>query len=190
MLTGNHHTLFQRPFRANRLAMAAEPLETAPIVDFETIDRLRPTLGKIVVASGGFDPVHPGHASNLLEAKKLGDTLIAVVNGDAFLRAKKGKAFQDLKTRCQIVSFLRGVDYVVPFEIENDQTVVVALQKLRPHIFAKGGDRSAPEKVPEWKTCTDLGIEMVFGVGLRKDWSSSDFLKEWGEFWARKTPAK
>jgi D-beta-D-heptose 7-phosphate kinase/D-beta-D-heptose 1-phosphate adenosyltransferase len=163
--------------------MASIPLETAPIVDFADIDRLRPSLGKIVVASGGFDPLHPGHASNLLESKALGDTLVVVVNGDAFLRAKKGKAFQDLKTRCQIVSFVRGVDYVVPFEIEGDSTVCVALRELKPHVFAKGGDRSAPHLVPEWAVCQEIGTEIVFGVGAKKEWSSSDFLKEWGEFW-------
>src|SRR5215471_14331164 len=112
--------------------MVAKNMEPAPIVDFAAIERLRPTLGRIVVASGGFDPLHPGHASNLLESKGLGDTLIAVVNGDSFLKNKKGKAFQDLTTRCQIVSFLRGVDFVVPFEIENDQTVCEALRQLRP----------------------------------------------------------
>jgi D-beta-D-heptose 7-phosphate kinase/D-beta-D-heptose 1-phosphate adenosyltransferase len=164
--------------------MPSEPLRPAEIVDFAAIDRLRPELGRIVVASGGFDPLHPGHASNLLEAKKLGDTLIAVVNGDAFLCAKKGKAFQDLKTRCQIVSFVRGVDYVVPFEIENDPTVREALRRLRPHVFAKGGDRAAPHLVPEWAVCQELGIEIVFGVGASKEWSSSNFLKDWGEFWA------
>jgi D-beta-D-heptose 7-phosphate kinase/D-beta-D-heptose 1-phosphate adenosyltransferase len=159
-----------------------ERLEPAPIVDFAAIDRLRPTLGKIVVASGGFDPLHPGHASNLLDSRKLGDTLVVVVNGDNFLRTKKGKAIQDLETRCHIVSFLRGVDYVVPFEIENDQTVCEALRRLRPHVFAKGGDRAAPHLVPEWDVCQELGIEMVFGIGRAKAWSSSDFLKDWGEF--------
>jgi cytidyltransferase-like protein len=168
---------------------AQDPFAPAPIVDFATIDRLRPTLGKIVVASGGFDPMHPGHASNLIEARKLGDTLVALVNGDAFLRAKKGKPFQDLKTRCQIVSFVRGVDFVVPFEIENDSTVSEALRRLKPQVFAKGGDRSAPHLVPEWTVCQELGIEMVFEVGASKEWSSSDFLREWGEFWASRPPA-
>jgi len=164
--------------------MSASPLLPAPIVDFAAIAELRPKLGKIVAASGGFDPLHPGHASNLLEAKALGDTLVAIVNGDAFLRAKKGKPFQDLKTRCDIVSFIRGVDYVVPFEIENDSTVCEALRRLRPHVFAKGGDRSEPKLVPEWAVCQELGIEMVFGIGADKVWSSSNFLKDWGEFWA------
>jgi cytidyltransferase-like protein len=163
--------------------MAKDRPDPAPIVDFETIERLRPTLGRIVMASGGFDPLHPGHASNLLAASKLGDTLVALVNGDAFLRAKKGKPFQDLRTRCQIVSFVRGVDYVVPFEIESDQTVNEALRQLRPQVFAKGGDRSAPHLVPEWVVCQELGVDMVFGIGASKEWSSSDFLREWGEFW-------
>ena len=164
--------------------MPAREFAPAEIVDFATIDRLRPTLGKIVVASGGFDPIHPGHASNLLESKRLGDTLVVVVNGDAFLKAKKGKAFQDLITRCQIVSFVRGVDYVVPFEIQNDQTVCEALRQIRPHIFAKGGDRAAAHLVPEAAVCSELGIEITYGVGAPKAWSSSDFLAEWGEFWS------
>lgn len=156
----------------------------APIVTFEEIDRLRPTLGKIVCTSGGFDPIHPGHASCVLESKQYGDTLVVIVNGDSFLRNKKGKAFQDLQTRCQIVACLREVDYVVPFEIENDQTVCEALRRLRPAVFTKGGDRTDYTNIPEWAVCQEYGIEIVPQVGLKKAWSSSDFLKEWGEFWA------
>jgi D-beta-D-heptose 7-phosphate kinase/D-beta-D-heptose 1-phosphate adenosyltransferase len=154
-------------------------LEAAPIVDFAALDSLRPTLGRIVATSGGFDPIHPGHASLLLQARKLGDTLVAIVNGDAFLRRKKGKPFQDLRTRCQVVSFLRGVDFVLPFEIEADMTVCEALRRLRPHVFANGGDRASPQDLPEWKVCQEHGIELVFGVGASKQWSSSNFLKEW-----------
>ena len=149
---------------------------------------MRPSLGKIVAASGGFDPLHPGHASYLLEAKKLGGTLVVIVNGDSFLRDKKGKPFQDLKTRCQIVSFVRGVDYVVPFEIANDATVSEALRRLRPHVFVMGGDRSAPELVPEYAVCKEVGIELMFDVGAAKKWSSRNYLKEWGEFWATAHP--
>jgi D-beta-D-heptose 7-phosphate kinase/D-beta-D-heptose 1-phosphate adenosyltransferase len=164
--------------------MSSQPIIPAEIVDFADIDRMRPKLGKVVAASGGFDPLHPGHASYLLEAKKLGDTLVAIVNGDSFLRDKKGKPFQDLTTRCQIVSFIRGVDYVVPFEIENDATVCEALRRLKPNVFVKGGDRSAPHLVPEWAVCQELGIELVFDIGAAKQWSSRNYLKEWGEFWA------
>jgi D-beta-D-heptose 7-phosphate kinase/D-beta-D-heptose 1-phosphate adenosyltransferase len=156
------------------------------IVTFDEFDQLRPTLGRIVCTSGGYDPIHPGHATCIVESKKYGDTLVVVVNGDAFLRAKKGKAFQDLETRCAIVSCIRGVDFVVPFEIENDQTVCEALRRLRPHVFTKGGDRTDYTNIPEWAVCQEFGIQIVPQVGLDKKWSSSDFLREWGEFWAKR----
>lgn len=155
----------------------------AEIVDFAEIDRRRASLGRIVCTSGGYDPIHPGHATCLIESKKHGDTLVAIVNGDAFLRAKKGKPFQDLETRCHIVACVRAVDFVVPFEIEGDPTVREALRRLRPHVFTKGGDRTDPSNIPEWPVCQELSIEVVTGVGLAKEWSSSDFLREWGEFW-------
>lgn len=158
--------------------------EYAKIVTFDEFDAVRERCGTIVCTSGGFDPIHPGHATCILESAQYGDTLVVVVNGDGFLRAKKGKPFQDLMTRCQIVACLREVDYVIPFEIENDQTVCAALRKLRPHIFTKGGDRTDYTNIPEWSVCQELGIKLIPQVGLHKQWSSSDFLKEWGEFWA------
>jgi len=152
------------------------------IVSFEELNQLRDQLGRIVCTSGGFDPIHPGHASCIIESKQYGDTLVVVVNGDSFLQRKKGKPFMDLETRCNIVSCIRGVDYVVPFEIENDQTVCEALRLIRPHVFTKGGDRVDYTNIPEWQVCIDLGIELIPQVGRPKHWSSSDFLKEWGDF--------
>jgi cytidyltransferase-like protein len=94
----------------------------AQIVSFEEFEKLKPKLGKIVATSGGFDPIHPGHISCIIESKKHGDTLAVIVNGDSFLAAKKGRPFQSLETRSLIVSGIRNVDYVVPFEIKGDQT--------------------------------------------------------------------
>ncbi len=162
-------------------------MKPARTISFDEFQKLRPALGKIVCTSGGFDPIHPGHVSCIYESKHYGDTLVVIVNGDNFLRVKKGKPFMDLATRCHIVSHLRGVDYVIPFEIFNDQTVCVALEKIKPHIFTKGGDRIDASTIPEWKTCQKNGIEIISGVGFDKLWSSSDFLKEWGEFWKSKS---
>lgn len=151
----------------------------AEILSMEDAAARRGEWGRVVATSGGYDPIHPGHISCMLESRSYGDTLVVVVNGDAFLRAKKGRPFQDLATRCMIVSAIRGVDYVVPFEIEGDQTVRRALEELRPHVFTKGGDRVDATTIPEWETCQRLGIEVVTGVGLDKRWSSSDFLADW-----------
>ena len=88
----------------------------------------------------------------------------------------------DLKTRCHIVSYVLGVDYVIPFEIKNDQTVCVALGKIKPHFFTKGGDRIDESSIPEWQICKKNNIKVISGVGFDKKWSSSDFLREWEEF--------
>lgn len=151
----------------------------APIIGFEELEELRPKLGKLVVTSGGFDPVHPGHISCIMDSKQYGDSLAVVVNGDAFLKAKKGKPFQDLATRCMIISAIREVDFVIPFEIEGDPTVTVALERIKPEVFTKGGDRVDSSSIPEWETCQRHGIEIISGVGLDKRWSSSDFLRDW-----------
>lgn len=158
----------------------------AKIVTFDEFSELRRTLGKIVCTSGGFDPIHPGHATCLVDSKNLGDTLVVVVNGDAFLTQKKGRPFMDLRTRCLLVSCIRGVDYVIPFESEDDPTVCEALKRIRPHVFTKGGDRVDYSNIPEWEVCRELSIELVPQVGLQKEWSSSDFLSDWGEFWMSK----
>lgn len=160
----------------------------AKIVSFEEFATIRDRLGRIVCTSGGFDPLHPGHASCIVESKQYGDTLVVVVNGDSFLVQKKGKAFMDLETRCAIISCLRGVDYVIPFEIENDQTVCEALRRIRPHVFTKGGDRVDYTNIPEWPVCQELGIEIIAQVGRLKYWSSSDFLRDWGVFWQETHP--
>lgn len=151
----------------------------APIVTFEEFNALRPKLGTVVVTSGGYDPIHPGHISCIVDSKQYGDTLAVIVNGDAFLTTKKGKPFQNLKTRCQIISGIVGVDYVLPFEIEDDQTVIKALEAVKPDIFTKGGDRTDASNIPEWQTCRRLGIKVITGVGEDKQWSSSQFLREW-----------
>jgi len=49
-----------------------------------------------------------------------------------------------------------------------------ALRKVKPHIFAKGGDRT-PENMPtsEVELCKRLGIKIIYGVGGGKVPSSS-----------------
>jgi D-beta-D-heptose 7-phosphate kinase/D-beta-D-heptose 1-phosphate adenosyltransferase len=149
-------------------------------------------MPKIILTSGGFDPVHPGHISvfNDCRFKAAAQTkthiyeraiLIVVVNGDEFLRRKKGAGFMPLKVRSQIVSSIRGVDIIVPFNPTDptDMTVCEALWKLKPDVFAKGGDRTNIENIPEWDTCVANDIEIVTGCGDEKQWSSSNFLKDY-----------
>ena len=45
-------------------------------------------MKKIVLCTGGFDPVHSGHINYLKSAKQLGDTLIIGLNSDEWLERK------------------------------------------------------------------------------------------------------
>ncbi len=38
---------------------------------------------KIVLVTGGFDPIHSGHIAYLKSAKALGDKLVVALNSDA-----------------------------------------------------------------------------------------------------------
>ena len=51
---------------------------------------------KIIIVSGGFDPLHSGHISYFKDAKSMGDKLIVALNSDQWLINKKGKAFMPI----------------------------------------------------------------------------------------------
>jgi D-beta-D-heptose 7-phosphate kinase/D-beta-D-heptose 1-phosphate adenosyltransferase len=130
----------------------------------------------IVAASGGFDPLHVGHVRYLKAAKELGDQLIVILNTDEWLVKKKGYVFMKYEEREEILLALECVDKVVP-QVDLDETVNMSLIKYIPHIFAKGGDRTA-DNIPELDTCKKLGIKTVFGVGGNKAQSSSELVKK------------
>ncbi len=129
-----------------------------------------------VAISGGFDPIHIGHVRYIRDAASQGVVLVAIVNADSFLVEKKGRAFMPLAERMEILNAIRGVDYVCAWD---GWTVDGALEILRPDVFAKGGDRTGPENIPEWETCQRLGIRILTGVGGGKIQSSSDLLAAW-----------
>jgi len=127
----------------------------------------------IIAVSGYFDPIHVGHIRYIKEAKKLGDKLIVILNTDESTMKKKGYVFMPYNERKEILESIKWVDMVVPC-IDTDGTVAKTLAKLKPDIFAKGGDRK-PENMPknEVETCEQLGIKIVYRVGGGKIQSSS-----------------
>ena len=178
--------------------LQGQALIASPEEAFERMRAIRHIMPmRSILTSGGYDPVHPGHITCAMEARarctqELLDetfahaTLIVVVNGDGFLKKKKGRAFMPLKVRCQIMSAFYGVNIVVPFvpSDPNDMTVCEALKLIQPDVFAKGGDRTGIENIPEWDTCLEYGIQVVTNCGDDKHWSSSNFLGDYAA-WAR-----
>ena len=127
-------------------------------------------MGKRVVASGYFDPLHAGHVEYLELARQLGDELVVIVNNDAQARLKSGVVLLPQEARMAVVAALRCVDRVV-LSVDTDATVCRTLESLQPHIFAKGGDRFAGE-IPEAAVCRRIGAKIVDGLGAKKDNSS------------------
>jgi D-beta-D-heptose 7-phosphate kinase/D-beta-D-heptose 1-phosphate adenosyltransferase len=139
---------------------------------------------KVVMVSGGFDPIHIGHVRYMQEAKRLGDRLVVVLNNDHWYRIKGRPFFMTHDERKEIIEALECVDEVIitgHTPDSNDISVCEEIKKIKPHIFAKGGDRFA-DNIPEFKLCNEMGIEMVFNVGAGgKVRSSSELLKEYSE---------
>lgn len=135
-------------------------------------------MSKTVAISGGFDPLHVGHIRYIKEAKKLGDWLIVILNGDDFLIEKKGYCCLSAEDRREILKAIDGVDEVCIYDAPpGDMTVIAALKVIQPDIFAKGGDRR-PDGVPipEEAICKELGIEIVYGVGGNDKPDSSSWI--------------
>ena len=48
---------------------------------------------------------------------------------------------------------------------------------LPQHTSQRGGDRAAPEDIPEWEICKEVGCKVIFNVGGAKVQSSSWLIK-------------
>lgn len=139
---------------------------------------------KVVLVTGGFDPLHSGHIAYFKAARALGDRLIVGLNSDAWLERKKGRAFMPIWERDQIIRELSVVDMTVLVADDADggcTTFIRETLDLFPDdeiIFANGGDRNA-DNIPEM-SIRNLRLTFVFGVGgENKANSSSWILDEW-----------
>jgi len=130
----------------------------------------------VVAVSGYFNPLHVGHLEMIEKSRKLGDKVVAIVNNDYQVKLKGSVPFMSQADRLKIVSALKYVDEVF-LSIDRDATVCKSLAKVKPNIFANGGDRKSLNDVPEFGVCSKLGIKMVDGLG-KKIRASSKLIAE------------
>ena len=149
---------------------------------------------KIVVVSGGFDPIHSGHIAYFKSAKSAGDKLVVALNSDTWLINKKGNFFMPFKERKEIIENLSVVDKVISFEDDDYGSAINALKKVKEMypkdniIFANGGDRNK-ENIPEM---SEKDVDFLFAVGgddkknssswILKKWKYYQEQRLWGEF--------
>lgn len=149
---------------------------------------------KIVVVSGGFDPIHSGHIEYLKSAKEYGDKLIVALNSDSWLEKKKGKPFMTFNERKSILQAIQYVNEVIDFKDDKKGSCINGLLKIKqlyPNdkiFFANGGDRNR-QNIPEMSVS---GINFLFSVGGNDKKNSSSWIlnnwqyyfeeRQWGSF--------
>ncbi|MBV8950644.1 MAG: D-glycero-beta-D-manno-heptose 1-phosphate adenylyltransferase [Actinobacteria bacterium] len=116
---------------------AREQSGGSPAADVAAAVRARG--GTVVATSGCFDLLHAGHVSALRAARSLGDLLIVCLNSDESVRRLKGSG-RPLVPESDRAEVLRGLTCVDEVVIFDDDTPVRALERIRPHLFVKGGD--------------------------------------------------
>jgi cytidyltransferase-like protein len=151
-------------------------------------------MNKIVLVTGGFDPLHSGHIAYFKAAKKLGDILCVGINSDAWLCRKKGRPFMHFEERKAIVENIKCVENAFSFN-DEDGSAIKAIEHIKSAftgdfqvIFANGGDRTK-DNIPEM---VFSDVEFVFGVGGEDKKNSSSWIlsnwekpltqREWGSY--------
>lgn len=136
-------------------------------------------VDKVVLATGGFDPLHSGHIQYLNAAKELGDTLVVGVNSDEWISRKKGLPFMNLKERMSVVGALKPVDEVISFGDSDGSSIDAIRYCLKQYpdaiiVFVNGGDRGS-NNVPE-TSYNDERLQFAFGVGGNEKVNSSSWI--------------
>jgi cytidyltransferase-like protein len=141
---------------------------------------------KVILISGGFDPVHKGHIECINNAKELAEQVWIGLNNDEWLKRKKGRSFMNEQERAFIMSNLKNVDWVYVMNPKDhlDNTAIDFIEVSRRKFikengdlptgvmaFGNGGDRTETT-TPENSVCDSFGIDSVWGLGEKVQSSS------------------
>lgn len=143
--------------------LASVTAPAATVVDHdelaEAVDRARRDGRRVVFTNGCFDVVHRGHTTYLRQARDLGDLLVVALNDDDSVRRLKGpeRPINPAEDRAGVLAALACVDLVTVFATD---TPIPLLERLRPEVYAKGGDYS-PEMLSETAVVRGYGGEVV-----------------------------
>ncbi len=136
-----------------------DPHTPGPESGPDVVEAVRSRGGTVVATGGCFDLLHAGHVATLRAARSLGDCLVVCLNSDDSVRRLKGpsRPLVPAHDRARVLEALEFVDAVVQFE---EDTPVEVLSKLRPDVWAKGGDYAGAD-VPEAAVLAEWGGQAV-----------------------------
>ncbi len=96
----------------------------------------------LVVATGTFDLLHPGHVLYLEHSRVLGDKLVVIVARDVNVRHKP-KPILPEEQRLRMVESLKVVDGAV---LGEEMDIFQTVEQLRPDIITLGYDQHFDEE--------------------------------------------
>jgi D-beta-D-heptose 7-phosphate kinase / D-beta-D-heptose 1-phosphate adenosyltransferase len=133
----------------------APPARSLP----DPVAAVREAGGTVVATGGCFDVLHAGHVATLRAARALGDCLVVCLNSDASVRRAKGpdRPVHTAADRAAVLSALECVDAVEIFEEDTPEQI---LRRLRPDVWAKGGDYTV-DRLPEASVVAGWGGRTV-----------------------------
>jgi D-beta-D-heptose 7-phosphate kinase/D-beta-D-heptose 1-phosphate adenosyltransferase len=136
---------------------------------------VRARNGAVVATGGCFDLLHAGHVATLRGARELGDCLVVLLNSDGSVRRLKGpdRPLVGQDDRAAVLAALGCVDAVVVFDQDTPEA---ALDRLRPDVFVKGGDRALSD-LPEAALLASWGGQAVV-LPYLPDRSTTQLMKE------------
>jgi rfaE bifunctional protein nucleotidyltransferase chain/domain len=151
------------------------------IVDAERLSaiakEMRGQVRKLVLTNGCFDLLHVGHVHYLQAARALGDALAVAINGDQSVRALKGEGrpLVGETERAEIIAALECVDHVLIF---REVRATELLEKVRPAIYAKGGDYTLATLHSEERNALERAGAEIRIVPFEKGHSTSNLIEK------------
>ena len=113
----------------------------------------------VVMVDGSFDPIHDGHIEYFRQASMLGLPVLCNVAPDTWTE-KKHRVLLPVPQRAVVLDAIRYISFVFAEEISTAES----LRRIRPKIYAKGGDWLMRGGVPveEIEVCELHKIKVVY----------------------------
>jgi len=97
----------------------------------------------LVVATGVFEILHPGHIRYLERSRELGDRLVVIVARDKTAQKRKRRPVIDEKQRLHMVASLKPVDEAV---LGDPEDFFATIKRIAPDILSIGPDQDFDEE--------------------------------------------
>ena len=139
-------------FKTDRKILSLEDLESE-IIGLRGAN----PRSKIVLTTGVFDLVHPGHLDYFEKAKSFGDILVVSVVDDKLVRKGSGRPIFGQNLRLSWLAALEVVDYVV---LNGDFGPWKVMKAIKRDVYVKGYNLT-PGLMKDIALMRDLGGQTV-----------------------------